>query len=93
MAVITIWKQYVVSTELVVMVAAFLIFLFDHLMKLLSPTLHVPSPEGSGHSNDSLSDASPPAAGVPTQVVQPVQTTPQVRRAHIHKPYEFVISQ
>uniref|UniRef100_A0A1A7WIG2 Regulatory factor X, 1b (Influences HLA class II expression) n=2 Tax=Iconisemion striatum TaxID=60296 RepID=A0A1A7WIG2_9TELE len=33
--------------------------------------------EGSGHSNDSLSDSSPPAQGIPTQVVQPVQTTPQ----------------
>ncbi|KAM9856799.1 MHC class II regulatory factor RFX1-like isoform 2-T2 [Aulostomus maculatus] len=33
--------------------------------------------EGSVHSNDSLSDSSPPASGVPTQVVQPVQTTPQ----------------
>ncbi|XP_023277829.1 MHC class II regulatory factor RFX1 isoform X1 [Seriola lalandi dorsalis] len=35
--------------------------------------------EGSVHSNDSLSDSSPPAPGVPTQVVQPVQTTPQQR--------------
>lgn len=33
--------------------------------------------EGSVHSNDSLSDSSPPAPGVPTQVVQPVQTTSQ----------------
>ncbi|KAG7223786.1 hypothetical protein INR49_026469 [Caranx melampygus] len=33
--------------------------------------------EGSVHSNDSLSDSSPPAPGVPTQVVQPVQSTPQ----------------
>ncbi|XP_041839484.1 MHC class II regulatory factor RFX1 isoform X2 [Melanotaenia boesemani] len=33
--------------------------------------------EGSVHSCDSLSDSSPPAPGVPTQVVQPVQTTPQ----------------
>ncbi|XP_035492315.1 MHC class II regulatory factor RFX1 isoform X3 [Scophthalmus maximus] len=33
--------------------------------------------EGSVHSNDSLSDSSPPGPGVPTQVVQPVQTTPQ----------------
>uniref|UniRef100_A0A3Q3XH50 RFX-type winged-helix domain-containing protein n=1 Tax=Mola mola TaxID=94237 RepID=A0A3Q3XH50_MOLML len=29
--------------------------------------------EGSVHSNDSLSDSSPPAPGVPTQVVQPPQ--------------------
>ncbi|XP_044202013.1 MHC class II regulatory factor RFX1 isoform X1 [Thunnus albacares] len=35
--------------------------------------------EGSVHSNDSLSDSSPPAPGVPTQVVQPVQTTTQQR--------------
>ncbi|KAM7393864.1 hypothetical protein PAMP_020701 [Pampus punctatissimus] len=35
--------------------------------------------EGSVHSNDSLSDSSPPAPGVPTQVVQPVQTTSQQR--------------
>ncbi|XP_019939640.1 MHC class II regulatory factor RFX1 isoform X2 [Paralichthys olivaceus] len=33
--------------------------------------------EGSVHSNDSLSDSSPPGPGVPTQVVQPVQTTAQ----------------
>uniref|UniRef100_A0A8C9YS71 Regulatory factor X1 n=1 Tax=Sander lucioperca TaxID=283035 RepID=A0A8C9YS71_SANLU len=33
--------------------------------------------EGSVHSNDSLSDSSPPATAVPTQVVQPVQTTQQ----------------
>ncbi|XP_061576646.1 MHC class II regulatory factor RFX1 [Cololabis saira] len=33
--------------------------------------------EGSVHSNDSLSDSSPPAPGVPTQVVQPVQTSSQ----------------
>ncbi|XP_058496107.1 MHC class II regulatory factor RFX1 isoform X2 [Solea solea] len=33
--------------------------------------------EGSVHSNDSLSDASPPGPGVPTQVVQPVHTTTQ----------------
>ncbi|XP_061685188.1 MHC class II regulatory factor RFX1 isoform X3 [Syngnathoides biaculeatus] len=35
--------------------------------------------EGSAHSNDSLSDSSSPAPGVPTQVVQPVQTTTQQR--------------
>ncbi|KAK2815818.1 hypothetical protein Q5P01_026285 [Channa striata] len=34
--------------------------------------------QGSVHSSDSLSDSSPPAPGVPTQAVQPVQTTPQV---------------
>ncbi|XP_076001934.1 MHC class II regulatory factor RFX1-like isoform X2 [Genypterus blacodes] len=33
--------------------------------------------EGSVHSSDSLSDSSPTAPGVPTQVVQPVQTTTQ----------------
>ncbi|XP_029950726.1 MHC class II regulatory factor RFX1-like isoform X2 [Salarias fasciatus] len=33
--------------------------------------------EGSVHSNDSLSDSSPPAPGIPTQVVQPVQNTTQ----------------
>ncbi|KAF3687344.1 MHC class II regulatory factor RFX1 Enhancer factor C [Channa argus] len=33
--------------------------------------------EGSVHSSDSLSDSSPPAPGVPTQVVQQMQTTPQ----------------
>ncbi|XP_071359900.1 MHC class II regulatory factor RFX1 isoform X4 [Trachinotus anak] len=38
--------------------------------------------EGSVHSNDSLSDSSPPAPGVPTQVVQPVQTTPQVEHVY-----------
>lgn len=47
-------------------------------------SLPLPSLEGSVHSNDSLSDSSPPAPGVPTQVVQPVQTTQQVRRTHIH---------
>lgn len=43
-------------------------------------------PEGSLHSSDSLSDSSPPAPGVPTQVVQPVQSTPQVRPKCLHKP-------
>ncbi|XP_059201201.1 MHC class II regulatory factor RFX1 isoform X2 [Centropristis striata] len=38
--------------------------------------------EGSVHSNDSLSDSSPPAPGVPTQVVQPVQTTQQVEHVY-----------
>ncbi|XP_053188380.1 MHC class II regulatory factor RFX1 isoform X3 [Scomber japonicus] len=38
--------------------------------------------EGSVHSNDSLSDSSPPAPGVPTQVVQPVQTTSQVEQVY-----------
>ncbi|XP_071359902.1 MHC class II regulatory factor RFX1 isoform X6 [Trachinotus anak] len=38
--------------------------------------------QGSVHSNDSLSDSSPPAPGVPTQVVQPVQTTPQVEHVY-----------
>uniref|UniRef100_A0A3P9BYM0 Regulatory factor X, 1a (influences HLA class II expression) n=1 Tax=Maylandia zebra TaxID=106582 RepID=A0A3P9BYM0_9CICH len=40
------------------------------------------------HSNDSVSDSSPPPAvvqtGVPTQVVQQVQTAQQVKFAHIH---------
>ncbi|KAM9314216.1 MHC class II regulatory factor RFX1 isoform 3-T4 [Pholidichthys leucotaenia] len=35
--------------------------------------------EGSVHSSDSLSDSSPPAPGIPTQVVQPLQSTPQQR--------------
>ncbi|XP_051940832.1 MHC class II regulatory factor RFX1 isoform X5 [Hippocampus zosterae] len=35
--------------------------------------------QGSAHSNDSLSESSSPAPGVPTQVVQPVQTTTQQR--------------
>ncbi|XP_033828388.1 MHC class II regulatory factor RFX1 isoform X2 [Periophthalmus magnuspinnatus] len=35
--------------------------------------------EGSVHSTDSLSDSSPPVPGVPTQVVQPAQTTAQQR--------------
>ncbi|XP_031144673.1 MHC class II regulatory factor RFX1 isoform X2 [Sander lucioperca] len=38
--------------------------------------------EGSVHSNDSLSDSSPPATAVPTQVVQPVQTTQQVEHVY-----------
>ncbi|KAK2815816.1 hypothetical protein Q5P01_026283 [Channa striata] len=38
--------------------------------------------EGSVHSSDSLSDSSPPAPGVPTQAVQPVQTTPQVEHVY-----------
>ncbi len=53
--------------------------LFNCLTKPLPFNPPVPSPEGSVHSNDSLSDSSPPAPGVPTQVVQPVQTTQQVR--------------
>lgn len=40
----------------------------------------LPSPEGSVHSNDSLSDSSPSAPGVPTQVVQQVQAAQQVGR-------------
>uniref|UniRef100_A0A8C2ZJ29 Regulatory factor X1 n=1 Tax=Cyclopterus lumpus TaxID=8103 RepID=A0A8C2ZJ29_CYCLU len=43
----------------------------------LSSDLH-----GSVHSNDSLSDSSPPA---PTQVVQPVESIQQVRCKHIQK--------
>ncbi|CAJ1052651.1 MHC class II regulatory factor RFX1 isoform X1 [Xyrichtys novacula] len=35
--------------------------------------------DDSVHSNDSLSDSSPPAPSVPAQVVQPVQTTAQQR--------------
>ena len=35
--------------------------------------------EGSVQSNDSVSESSPPA-GVPTQVVQQVQTTSQVKK-------------
>lgn len=38
--------------------------------------------EGSLHSSDSLSDSSPPAPGVPTQVVQPVQSTPQAEHVY-----------
>ncbi|KAM4750748.1 MHC class II regulatory factor RFX1 isoform 3-T3 [Anableps anableps] len=38
--------------------------------------------EGSAHSNDSLSDSSPPAPGIPTQVVQAVQTPPQVEHVY-----------
>ncbi|KAK5866307.1 hypothetical protein PBY51_020507 [Eleginops maclovinus] len=38
--------------------------------------------EGSVHSNDSLSDSSPPASSVPTQVVQPVQTSQQVEHVY-----------
>lgn len=71
---ITIWKQYVVSTHLVVRVAG----LFVNICLVIWWNFF-PSTEGSVHSNDSLSDSSPPAPGVPTQVVQPVQTTQQVR--------------
>ncbi|XP_028263392.1 MHC class II regulatory factor RFX1 isoform X2 [Parambassis ranga] len=38
--------------------------------------------EGSVHSNDSLSDSSPPGPGIPAQVVQSVQTTPQVEHVY-----------
>ena len=44
---------------------------------ILCVSVFVSDPEGSVQSNDSVSDSSPPA-GVPTQVVQPVQTTSQV---------------
>uniref|UniRef100_A0A672HCI7 MHC class II regulatory factor RFX1-like n=1 Tax=Salarias fasciatus TaxID=181472 RepID=A0A672HCI7_SALFA len=47
----------------------------------------VSSTEGSVHSNDSLSDSSPPAPGIPTQVVQPVQNTTQVRRTQVEHVY------
>lgn len=43
--------------------------------------------EGSVHSNDSLSDSSPPAPGIPTQVVQPVQTTQQVEHVYSGQVY------
>ncbi|XP_076584008.1 MHC class II regulatory factor RFX1 isoform X4 [Chaetodon auriga] len=43
--------------------------------------------EGSVHSNDSLSDSSPPAPGVPSQVVQPVQTTQQVEHVYSGQVY------
>ncbi|XP_035515936.1 MHC class II regulatory factor RFX1 isoform X7 [Morone saxatilis] len=43
--------------------------------------------QGSVHSNDSLSDSSPPAPGVPTQVVQPVQTTQQVEHVYSGQVY------
>lgn len=44
--------------------------------------------EGSLHSSDSVSDSSPPPAvvqtGVPTQVVQQVQTAQQVKCTRSH---------
>uniref|UniRef100_A0A3B4AVH4 RFX-type winged-helix domain-containing protein n=1 Tax=Periophthalmus magnuspinnatus TaxID=409849 RepID=A0A3B4AVH4_9GOBI len=43
----------------------------------ISSPLPLLSSEGSVHSTDSLSDSSPPVPGVPTQVVQPAQTTAQ----------------
>lgn len=52
-------------------------------MKPFSFTFCVSSTDDSVPSSDSLSDSSPPAPGVPTQVVQSVQTTPQVRCTHI----------
>lgn len=52
--------------------------------------LFYPLPEGSLHSNDSVSDSSPPPAvvqtGVPTQVVQQVQTAQQVKIADVKIP-------
>lgn len=59
--------------------------LFEDFIKRPSSIPDSSSTEGSVHSNDSLSDSSPPAPGVPTQVVQPVQTTPQVRCVRTHK--------
>lgn len=48
--------------------------------------------EGSLHSNDSVSDSSPPPAvvqtGVPTQVVQQVQVAQQVKYTHTHVQHE-----
>lgn len=55
----------------------------DRQMKPFSFTFCVSSTDDSVPSSDSLSDSSPPAPGVPTQVVQSVQTTPQVRCTHI----------
>lgn len=51
---------------------------------------NIPCPsEGSLHSSDSVSDSSPPPAvvqtGVPTQVVQQVQTAQQVKYARAHR--------
>lgn len=52
-------------------------------------TLFLCHSEGSLHSSDSVSDSSPPPAviqtGVPTQVVQQVQTAQQVKYARLHK--------
>lgn len=52
-------------------------------------TLSLCHSEGSLHSSDSVSDSSPPPAvvqtGVPTQVVQQVQTAQQVKYARTHK--------
>lgn len=48
--------------------------------------------EGSLHSSDSVSDSSPPSAvvqtGVPTQVVQQVQTAQQVNKYSLNSPEE-----
>lgn len=53
---------------------------------LFNELLLCPS-EGSLHSSESVSDSSPPPAvvqtGVPTQVVQQVQTAQQVINEHI----------
>lgn len=57
----------------------------DRQMKPFSFTFCVSSTDDSVPSSDSLSDSSPPAPGVPTQVVQSVQTTPQVKmHTYIH---------
>lgn len=88
LVVIIILKLCVVSSHLVLMLASVffevsLILSIDFsLYLLLSLSLSL---EGSAHSNDSLSDSSPPVPGVPTQVVQPVQTAQQVRCNSIHK--------
>lgn len=82
LVVIIILKLCVVSSHLVLMLASvfFEISLIasTHFSLYLLPSLLL-SLEGSAHSNDSLSDSSPPVPGVPTQVVQPVQTAQQVR--------------
>lgn len=77
----TICKTHVVSVTLTFLSHDF--FFFFAALSSLSFSLYLfGAPEGSAHSNDSLSESSSPASGVPTQVVQPVQTTTQVR----HRP-------
>lgn len=84
LVVMIILKPFVVSSQPVLMLAS---FFFDHLNGLVVVFLFSISLslEGSAHSNDSLSDSSPPVPGVPTQVVQPVQTAQQVGCKQITK--------
>lgn len=74
-----IWKQFAVSIEQVLMVVGFA----DKFVSLIDKSCLLPlSLDDSVHSNDSLSESSPPASSA--QGIQTVQNTTQVRGTNLH---------